>query len=60
MIGLSWLADLVAQGGTGKQRGEGTFGKRQPDDILQPFNTVACVTLPRTMPQTQCGTGQTG
>lgn len=51
MIGLSWLADLPA-----RQVGEG--GKRQPDDILQPFNTVACVTLPRTMPQTRTQTSR--
>lgn len=51
MIGLSWLADLPAS-----EVGEG--GKRQPDDILQPFNTVACVTLPRTMPQTQTQTAR--
>lgn len=50
MIGLSWLADLPAS-----EVGE---GERQPDDILQPFNTVACVTLPRTMPQTQTQTAR--
>lgn len=49
MIGLSWLADLPA-----RER----EGERQPDDILQPFNTVACVTLPRTMPQTQTQTAR--
>lgn len=51
MIGLSWLADLPAS-----EVREG--GKRQPDDILQPFNTVACVTQPRTMPQTQTQTAR--